>query len=241
MNQLRSQHRQVEPQLPRRRQGRAAHRRRAQGHRRGAVRRRPAAFRACCTPRCCAARIRTRASCRIDTSAAAAMPGVKAVATGADTAKRKWGAFRPDLYPLAIGKVRYVGDEVAAVAADGSRDRARRGRPDRRAVRSAARRALARRRRSPPARRWCTTTRRATSRTSSLRARRRRRGLQGVRRRRRGHLGIRAPVAHGARDHRLRRELGRTVASRCGATRRRRFSRAAATRPRWACRKRRCA
>ena len=45
------------------------------------------------------------------------MPGVKAVATGADTAKRKWGAFRPDLYPLAIGKVRYVGDEVAAVAA----------------------------------------------------------------------------------------------------------------------------
>jgi CO/xanthine dehydrogenase Mo-binding subunit/CO/xanthine dehydrogenase FAD-binding subunit len=53
----------------------------------------------------------------IDTSAAAAMPGVKVVATGADTAKRKWGAFRPDLYPLAIGKVRYVGDEVAAVAA----------------------------------------------------------------------------------------------------------------------------
>jgi CO/xanthine dehydrogenase Mo-binding subunit/CO/xanthine dehydrogenase FAD-binding subunit len=42
---------------------------------------------------------------------------VRAVATGADTAKRKWGAFRPDLYPLAIEKVRYVGDEVAAVAA----------------------------------------------------------------------------------------------------------------------------
>ena len=53
----------------------------------------------------------------IDTSAARGMPGVKAVATGADTAQRKWGAFRPDLYPLAIGKVRYVGDEVAAVAA----------------------------------------------------------------------------------------------------------------------------
>ena len=53
----------------------------------------------------------------INTSAAAAMPGIKAVATGADTAKRKWGAFRPDLYPLAIDKVRYVGDEVAAVAA----------------------------------------------------------------------------------------------------------------------------
>jgi CO/xanthine dehydrogenase Mo-binding subunit/CO/xanthine dehydrogenase FAD-binding subunit len=53
----------------------------------------------------------------LDTSAAAAMPGVKAVATGGDTARRKWGAFRPDLYPLAIDKVRYVGDEVAAVAA----------------------------------------------------------------------------------------------------------------------------
>ncbi|MBI1964703.1 MAG: molybdopterin-dependent oxidoreductase [Betaproteobacteria bacterium] len=53
----------------------------------------------------------------IDISAAAAMPGVKMVVTGADTARRKWGAFRPDLYPLAIGKVRYFGDEVAAVAA----------------------------------------------------------------------------------------------------------------------------
>src|SRR5258706_15022628 len=53
----------------------------------------------------------------IDVSAAAAMPGVKIVVTGEDTAQRKWGAFRPDLYPLAIDKVRYVGDEVAAVAA----------------------------------------------------------------------------------------------------------------------------
>jgi CO/xanthine dehydrogenase Mo-binding subunit/CO/xanthine dehydrogenase FAD-binding subunit len=53
----------------------------------------------------------------LDTSAAEALPGVKAVVTGADTAKRKWGAFRPDLYPLAIGRVRYVGDEIAAVAA----------------------------------------------------------------------------------------------------------------------------
>ena len=54
---------------------------------------------------------------KIDVAAAAAVPGVKAVATGADTARRKWGCFRPDLYPLAIEKVRYVGDEVAAVAA----------------------------------------------------------------------------------------------------------------------------
>ena len=53
----------------------------------------------------------------IDMGAAAAMPGVRAVLTGNDTPRRKWGAFRPDLYPLAIDKVRYVGDEVAAVAA----------------------------------------------------------------------------------------------------------------------------
>ena len=53
----------------------------------------------------------------IDITAAAALPGVKAVVTGADTARKKWGCFRPDLYPLAIDKVRYVGDEVAAVAA----------------------------------------------------------------------------------------------------------------------------
>jgi CO/xanthine dehydrogenase Mo-binding subunit/CO/xanthine dehydrogenase FAD-binding subunit len=53
----------------------------------------------------------------IDATAARALPGVKTVVTGADTAQRKWGAFRPDLYPLAVGKVRYVGDEVAAVAA----------------------------------------------------------------------------------------------------------------------------
>jgi len=53
----------------------------------------------------------------VDVSAARAMPGVKTVITGEDTAHKKWGAFRPDLYPLAIGRVRYVGDEVAAVAA----------------------------------------------------------------------------------------------------------------------------
>ena len=53
----------------------------------------------------------------IDTRAAEVLPGVKAIATGADTARQKWGCFRPDLYPLAIEKVRYVGDEIAAVAA----------------------------------------------------------------------------------------------------------------------------
>src|SRR5262249_27236075 len=54
---------------------------------------------------------------RLDTTRAERLPGVHAVITGADTAKVKWGAFRPDLYPLALEYVRYVGDEAAAVAA----------------------------------------------------------------------------------------------------------------------------
>jgi CO/xanthine dehydrogenase Mo-binding subunit/CO/xanthine dehydrogenase FAD-binding subunit len=53
----------------------------------------------------------------VDTTKARAIPGVRAVLTGADTPQRKWGVFRPDLYPLAVDRVRYVGDEVAAVAA----------------------------------------------------------------------------------------------------------------------------
>ncbi|HKB49463.1 MAG TPA: molybdopterin cofactor-binding domain-containing protein, partial [Ktedonobacterales bacterium] len=54
---------------------------------------------------------------RIDVSAAEALPGVKAVITTEDTPKRGWGAFRKDQYPLSVDKVRYVGEEVAAVAA----------------------------------------------------------------------------------------------------------------------------
>jgi CO/xanthine dehydrogenase Mo-binding subunit len=38
----------------------------------------------------------------VDTSLAERLPGVHAVVTGADTARIKWGAFRPDLYPLAL-------------------------------------------------------------------------------------------------------------------------------------------
>jgi CO/xanthine dehydrogenase Mo-binding subunit len=53
----------------------------------------------------------------IDISAALALPGVKAVVTADDTPRRGWGAFRKDQYPLSVDKVRYVGEEVAAVAA----------------------------------------------------------------------------------------------------------------------------
>ncbi len=56
---------------------------------------------------------------RIDTSKAEALPGVKAVITGRDVPDRQYGVSpaRYDEHVLAKDKVRYVGDEVAAVAA----------------------------------------------------------------------------------------------------------------------------
>ncbi len=53
----------------------------------------------------------------IDTSAAAAHPGVTAVITGDDFAAAGLGPFIKDEAALARGKVRYVGEAVAAVAA----------------------------------------------------------------------------------------------------------------------------
>jgi CO/xanthine dehydrogenase Mo-binding subunit len=59
----------------------------------------------------------------VDTSRARALPGVRAVLSGADLAARSdsYPSFGPifrDQSPLAIDKVRFVGDPVAAVAAD---------------------------------------------------------------------------------------------------------------------------
>lgn len=55
----------------------------------------------------------------IDTSRAEKLPGVKAVVTAKDTCGDKWGVFRytQDQQFLPTEKVRYVGEEVAAVAA----------------------------------------------------------------------------------------------------------------------------
>ncbi len=53
----------------------------------------------------------------IDTSRAKKFPGVKAVITSADCPRIKFGLSDPDVYIFAVDKVRYVGDEVAAVAA----------------------------------------------------------------------------------------------------------------------------
>ncbi|QLQ09814.1 MAG: hypothetical protein HZY75_04825 [Nocardioidaceae bacterium] len=53
----------------------------------------------------------------IDTSRAEQVPGVLAVATAADAPEVKFGPYTPDWEILARHKVRFVGDEVAAVAA----------------------------------------------------------------------------------------------------------------------------
>ena len=53
----------------------------------------------------------------IDTSRAAALPGVKAVITHADTPHIRIGRWVQDRYILAYDKVRYMGEPVAAVAA----------------------------------------------------------------------------------------------------------------------------
>jgi len=53
----------------------------------------------------------------IDTSKAEKLSGVRAVVTAEDTIKKPWGAFFADQYILSVGKTRYVGEEVAAVAA----------------------------------------------------------------------------------------------------------------------------
>lgn len=54
----------------------------------------------------------------IDTRAARRVPGVRAVVTAADLPEVTFGPYVPDWEVLARRRVRYVGDEVAAVAAD---------------------------------------------------------------------------------------------------------------------------
>lgn len=57
----------------------------------------------------------------IDTSRAEKLPGVKAVICGDDISDVKFGPIIHDQLPLAKGKVRYVGEEIAAVAAETER------------------------------------------------------------------------------------------------------------------------
>ena len=55
---------------------------------------------------------------KIDTSAARALPGVYAVLTGADLQHGPWGRAIKDAPVLAVERVRFFGERVAAVAAD---------------------------------------------------------------------------------------------------------------------------
>ena len=57
----------------------------------------------------------------VDVSAALAAPGVRAVISGFHDVERKFLNYGPvyaDRYPLARDRVRFVGEEVAAIAAD---------------------------------------------------------------------------------------------------------------------------
>lgn len=54
---------------------------------------------------------------RIDTAAAQALPGVRAVLTGHNSAGTPWGVHHKERRTLALDQVRFAGEEVAAVAA----------------------------------------------------------------------------------------------------------------------------
>ncbi|MDP6618809.1 MAG: xanthine dehydrogenase family protein molybdopterin-binding subunit, partial [Nitrospinota bacterium] len=54
----------------------------------------------------------------IDASAAEKVPGVRAILTGRSSPQPKFGISTLDETPFAVDKVRYVGDEVAGVAAE---------------------------------------------------------------------------------------------------------------------------
>jgi CO/xanthine dehydrogenase Mo-binding subunit len=53
----------------------------------------------------------------LDTSRSRALRGVKVVVTGDDTPQRRWGLIKKERRILAADKVRFAGEEVAAVAA----------------------------------------------------------------------------------------------------------------------------
>src|SRR5918993_2033560 len=53
----------------------------------------------------------------VDTTEALALPGVKAVLTGADGPRIPWGVHHKERLTLARDVVRFAGEEVAAVAA----------------------------------------------------------------------------------------------------------------------------
>ena len=73
---------------------------------------------ACCGARRCARRTRRRASCRSTSRPRSRSPGVHAVLTADDVPVNRYGLEHRDQPVLAGDVVRYVGEPVAAVAAD---------------------------------------------------------------------------------------------------------------------------
>lgn len=55
---------------------------------------------------------------KVDVSKASRIPGVRGLVTGDDTPKIAFGAVKKDEHVLAVDKVRYLGEEVAALAAE---------------------------------------------------------------------------------------------------------------------------
>ena len=114
-------------------------------HRRHPVLRRPHDRRCSRTSRSCGRPSRTPAIESIDTSDADSMPGVVAVYTADDDGARRPPRLRDAAAddelrpPLAKGKVRFVGDIVAAVVAETKAPGGRRGRSRDRRLRPAAR------------------------------------------------------------------------------------------------------
>ena len=122
---------------------------------------------ACCTRPSCRARMPMRASAATTLRAALALPGVRAIVTGDDLdPAHRMGAFIKDEPALAQGKVRYVGEIVAAVAADTEAIARRAARLVQVRLRGAARGRRPRGRWLPGAPR-CMTTRPTTSRCST--------------------------------------------------------------------------
>ena len=77
----------------------------------------------CCTPRCCAARTRTRASCPWTATAARALEGVVAVLSGAELAEiidpmPRFCAEEVVQHAVAVEKARYAGEAVAIAVAE---------------------------------------------------------------------------------------------------------------------------
>ncbi len=119
--------------------------------------------RACSRPGCCGARTPTPGSCRSTSARRKALPGVRAVLTAADIPELKKKAPTRAHAILAIDRVVFVGQPVAAVAADELVHRRGGARPDRGRVRGAGRRRSIRSSRCSPARRrWPTRAPRPT-------------------------------------------------------------------------------